>query len=186
MISLIFTWSSKKGGEVYLVVGGHPVDLRCRPPQLHATWPVFPLMDRISRPVHDRDGHDLIFNGVGPRRSEVQTDNLRGPRLEITRHHTVEPAAKHRILSERARKKLDLVGRSGYTHACHKPFLSLVGDLAVSCPDSITAPDRPFVAPATRRSFNLVEHMLYGRVRSGLSAFSISPFVTPWHQITFC
>ena len=47
------------------------IDLRCRLPELLATWPVFPLMDHISRPVHDSDGHDFIFNGVGPRRPEV-------------------------------------------------------------------------------------------------------------------
>ena len=32
----------KKGGKVYLFVGCDPIDLRCRLPQLLATWPVFP------------------------------------------------------------------------------------------------------------------------------------------------
>ena len=122
----------EKGGEVYLVVGGHPIDLRCRLPQFLATWPVFPLMNQISRPVHDSDGHDLVFNGVGPRRSEVKADDLRGMRLEIACHHAVTPTLHPRGDSEGASDELDFICRSGHANLCHEPLLSHAGEL-ISC-----------------------------------------------------
>lgn len=132
MISLIFNWSSKKEGRFYLVVGGHPVDLRCRLPQFPATWPVFPLMDHVSRPVHDSDGHDFIFNGIGPCCPEVKADGLRSVYLEIACRHAVTPMLHPGGNSEGASDELDFVCRSGHADICHEPLLSHAGEL-VTC-----------------------------------------------------
>lgn len=114
----------KKGGKAYLVVRGHPIDLRCRLPQFLATWPVFPLMRQISLPVHDRDGRDFIIDGVGPRCPEVKADDLRSVYLEMACHHAVTPTLDPGGNSERASDELDFICRSGYANLCHTPPLS--------------------------------------------------------------
>ncbi len=121
---LIFTWSSKKEGRSIWLSGATPLTSDAdrhnsmRLGLYFPSWTAFPAQSTIAMATISSS------TGLGPEIVPRSADNLRGPRLEITRHHTVEPAAKHRILSERARKKLDLVGRSGYTHACHTPFLT--------------------------------------------------------------